>query len=1210
MPNRLRAILLSVPMLTAAGLFALYLLFGFFALPAIVKWQAEKLAPEKLGHKVSVGEIRFNPLLLRFEAGDLVLSESGGSPLLALKRLSFDLEWRSIIDRAWVLKETTLETPALRIERDKAGRFNFSTLLERLSEGESAPLPPFQVKRLVLKAGRIEFSDKLLDKPLVALVEPLVIEIDRLSTLPAASSAYRLSARTAAGEQLEAVGGFALNPFAFKGKLALKGVQVATLARALTREFALKEPAGTLNFGADFDISIDQNGAVAGSARDVDLDVAALSLSAPGSTAPLLAVETLWLKQGQIDFAKRESTFAGFRLAKGSLAAALDAQGRIDWAGLVNASSALAVEGARLPADAAADAATAAKPWRVSVANAEIADLALRYAEVTRGRSATVKALGLQMASSAEFGPAGVRIELGKARLALTGARLENGADWLSAPRAGIEAGRIALVAADGKLEVTIDAPRVSAPEGGSIGQGAKSEIARLSGGNIGAKSVILGIGNGPAEVTGEGLNAALSEIVIRSPADASELLRLASATLSGGALRLKARNFSADKLVLAGGKVKTLFDAQGKFNWQRLISGPSAAAGRNATPSAPWRVVLKSAELDGLGVGFEDRRATPAISTGLDAISARFAGYDSGSSRPMQVHLKAKVAGGGQIEANGPVHADSGAADLKLKLAGVALVPLQSYLTEVAALRLATGTLSGEGRLRYGHKSTAAATLRYQGSAALEGVLLEEAGSKQTFLSWTSVASGDVNLALEPNRLSIVELRVDQPSGRLIIAADQTVNLADVFRRSGADGKSAPGANPAVAKPAAAKREADQGEGFPFSVTRVRVSDGKLEFADLSLRPQFGARMHELAGLVTGLGSQANQRANLQLDARVDKYGSAKIRGQISLRNPEKFTDVEMTFRNLDMPSLSPYVAKFAGYRIKAGTLALDLQYKVRDGKLLGDNKIVLNKMQLGEKVDSPGALDLPLELAIAVLTDPEGRIDIGLPVSGDLNDPQFDYGAVIAKAFGNLIGGIITAPFRALGALFGGGEKQIDSIDFEPGSDVIAPPERQKLAAVARALNERPTLTLVVPPAYAAVADGAALKSYAVRADIFTRMGGTLRPGEDPGPVDGANPLVQRAIEAAFSQRYAPEVLAALRGKFGPSPAFYQSLVDKLIAETPVSEQSLAQLATRRGDAIVRELAAGGMPAARVVIGKLYKVSDATGGAVTLRLKLEAAK
>jgi hypothetical protein len=185
---------------------------------------------------------------------------------------------------------------------------------------------------------------------------------------------------------------------------------------------------------------------------------------------------------------------------------------------------------------------------------------------------------------------------------------------------------------------------------------------------------------------------------------------------------------------------------------------------------------------------------------------------------------------------------------------------------------------------------------------------------------------------------------------------------------------------------------------------------------------------------------------------------------------------------------------------------------------------------VKLGEQVDTPGAADLPLDLAIAILSDSQGVIDIGLPVSGDLNDPEFAYGAVIGKAFGNLIGGIVTAPFRALGALFGAGsDAKLDSIDFEPGRAVLAPPEREKLAAVARAMKERTTLTLVVPPAQSAEVDTPALKSLAVRTAIVGRMGLELTPGDDPGPVDAADPRAQTAIEALFSERYAPAVLDA---------------------------------------------------------------------------------
>ena len=335
------------------------------------------------------------------------------------------------------------------------------------------------------------------------------------------------------------------------------------------------------------------------------------------------------------------------------------------------------------------------------------------------------------------------------------------------------------------------------------------------------------------------------------------------------------------------------------------------------------------------------------------------------------------------------------------------------------------------------------------------------------------------------------------------------------------------------------------------------------------------------------------------------------------------------MAFRNLDMTSLSPYVAKFAGYRIAAGRLALDLQYRVKDKKLVGENKIVLKQIELGEKVDSPDAIDLPLELAIAILKDADGVIDVELPVSGDLSDPQFDYGALIGKAFGNLLGGIVSAPFRALAALFGSADKPLDTIDFEPGRDVLAPPERQKLATVARALTERPALRLGVRPTFAFKEDAAALKSLALRNEILQRMGIELPAGEDPGPIDPANPRARQAIEAAFGERYAREVLDALKRRADGGrqdearasssatrqsdnyAAFYQGLVDRLIAETPISDQALTQLAVRRGEAVKRELTTvGGVAAARVVLGDARQAPGANERAIALQLELEVTK
>ena len=1347
-------------------LFALYLIFGFFALPAIVKWQIEKQVPEKLGHPISVGEVRCNPLLLTFEVGDLVLSNTEGSPILSFKRLQIDFAMRSVVDQAWTFSLASLEAPVARLNFDKEGRHSFSALLERLiadePESQDSPLPRFVVSRLSLSDGRLEISDEFLDEPLVAHIEPLSVDISNLSSLHAQPAHYRLSVRTRLGETLDASGELTLDPFASNGEVALGNLKAVTLAASLSRLFRLDSLAGNISAAASYDLALDQNGAIAGTVHDVALEIAEFSLSAPGVPSPLLAFEAFALKQGRVDLAAHQISLASVSLTKGRVAAVQDDHGNVDWVRLVLPASAAAAfeppptnavsESAHKEANATAT--TLAKPWRISATDAEVSEMALSFSDAANKLKVQLASVSLDTAPSAEFGPAGLSFVLNHPRLTISGAQLKSGSDSLGVSEVVIEAGQTRFVAADTQLKLGIDEPHstlsaVQLQLGGDTMEIGRSEIASdtlsltqdggdtrieatvvrtalsnfqaqrntnrinvrdasfatrsisfangvdarfddvtlklksadvaaldppagtggASAADFGAKSLRIAFADGPLDVTGDGLSASLSDAVMRSPDDASEMLRLSSVALSGGVFKLEDRLMTAESLVLANGKTRIGLDAQGNFAGLNVSRKALEMADPDAQPDTArttaqsrqeqaraWRLALKSAKAADIAVGFEDHRLTPPMTLGLNVLRGEAKDFSTSSASPMSLDIKARLDSGGDIAASGNVHADGGTSDLKISLAGVELVPAQAYLSEFAKLKLVSGTLSGSGRLRYNNPT--GSRLAYEGSVALDRLLLEEIQPKRTFLSWDSVASDDIVLTLEPNRLDIGELRVDRPSGRLIIAADQSVNLMDVLRQ--------PNKNDATEEQKAIQVSGDKAPAdeqqddiqaqiverdlFPFTIAFVRVSGGTLEFADQSLRPQFGTRMHELKGVITGIGSDPNHGAKVQLDARVDKYGSAKIRGQISILKPERFTEIDMTFRDLEMTSLSPYVAKFAGYSIASGRLAMDLQYRVKSGHLQGENKIVLKQVELGEKVESPQALDLPLELALAILKDSRGVIDVELPVSGDLNDPQFDYGAVIGKAIGNLLDSVILAPFKALGALFGSGDEKLDSIDFEPGSADIAPPERQKLGTVARALKARPSLTLIVPPTYAANMDTVALKSRAVRSEIVQRMGIELIRGEDPGPIDTSNPRVQHAIEEMFIQHYAPEVLSTLKrkalqsetmigdpyvpaGESGPRdatqtgkpmsdplPAFYQGLVDRLITEEAVSEEMLLQLAARRSDAIIAELVlTGGIPAARIVPGPLDKSAQAntmneSNGvnerAVTLRLQLEVSK
>jgi len=431
--------------------------------------------------------------------------------------------------------------------------------------------------------------------------------------------------------------------------------------------------------------------------------------------------------------------------------------------------------------------------------------------------------------------------------------------------------------------------------------------------------------------------------------------------------------------------------------------------------------------------------------------------------------------------------------------------------------------------------------------------------------------------------------------------------------------------------------------------IRRLRLQNAKLDFTDLSLRPQFSAKIYELNGVINGLSSNREARSQIELDGRVDEFGLARIRGDINPFAPRNNTDVNMVFKNVDMVAVSPYTMKFAGYKIAEGKISLDLQYKVRDSQLEGSNQIVIDKLTLGERVDSSDALKLPLQLAIAILKDSDGRINLGLPISGNLSDPKFSYSAIIGKAIGNLLTRIVTAPFRALGSLLGVQGEKLESIDFDAGSDRLLPPEREKLNQVAQILGKRAQLKLSVPAQYSEAADGAALRARAVRVEIARRAGIKLQAGEEPGLVNLGDRAVRGAMRALYAERFGEAELdkqkkAAEGGAAAPAAAasmpdtkteaaqaklplwqrvgkliqgepqvadasaFYNQLQERLNQNQPLAADALAKLGAQRAEAILAALKEAGVDPARAAAAAPEKVESDVGKPVPLKLGLVA--
>jgi hypothetical protein len=724
-----------------------------------------------------------------------------------------------------------------------------------------------------------------------------------------------------------------------------------------------------------------------------------------------------------------------------------------------------------------------------------------------------------------------------------------------------------------------------------------------------------------------------------RGKNNAPKALELGSLTLENAHVDLAAHQVTLGSIALKDGHLRLTHDARGRFDLMEALQAvlPPAQAKRDKKPEtantantaaeAGWRYRIEKFDLTGFGAAFRDESVAPAaefivedIAVGLEKISE-----DWRTSVPIRTSFK--VRGGGSFNAEGNVVPFGPTADIRLKLTELNLTPVQPYLSSVAKLQLSRGSLSTEGRINYNTMGAG-----YRGSFALRDLRLNEAETGNLFLAWKSLGSREFEVS--PTKLNMGKLSLSGLDTKLTIYKDKSTSIKRILQQPSVNAAPVNTTSPIPTK------SPDSKHPFLVNIDRLKISGGEMDFADYSLALPFGTRIHDLKGVVSGLSSQPNSPGQLELDGQVDDYGLARAVGQIDLLNPTDFMDLKVVFRNIEMTRLTPYSATFAGRKIASGKLSLDLEYKIHQHQLQGENQVVMDQLTLGERVDSPEAKNLPLDLAIAILQDSDGRIDLGLPVSGSLDDPQFSYGGIIWKAIVNVFTKIATAPFRALGALFGGGEK-FENIVFEAGQAQLTPPEREKLVRLAGALNKRPNLSLEIHGVYAET-DRVAFQDRELRRTVLEKTGQHVEGDNDPGPISTHQPKVQAALEKLFSDTFGGGELAALKEGFRQANPgqleesatgkmmsrlsglfrekqtlneqeiarmkggdFYAILYGRLRTKIVVDNARLLALATARGEHTFAELKAARAPAERLVVLAAEKV-EAAGRDIPVKLVL----
>lgn len=1215
-----------------AGILAAIAILGFLVLPPAVRHFGERALADALGRHVTIEGVRINPFALSMTVNNVRVAEADGQgDAFSFATLYANLQAESLIRGGPVLRELRLGGLHARFARLESGRNNWSDVVERFAakppsedEGEAR----FSVNNIRIVGGDVVFEDQMVG--LKHELSQIDIGLPFLSNLPAKIDLFvepvlsalingrplRLDGRTRPfSEDRETVLDVILDGFDFTPYLAYLPFDAAFRipeGRLTTRlEVAFSQPA-------DAGTKLAVKGAV---------ELAGFRLENAAGEA-MLSIPSLVLNLADVQPLGGKWHFDRLEIAQPDVDVVRFANGKLNFQELLPTAMtrAEATDGAQDGKKPALAPAAGGGPGENTVGeNASSGNAAAGNADGKEGQPAPpVFAL-----DHARIDGAKIRFE---DRATAAPFRTELRDVVIEAKNLGTAPDAVADVAVD----FTTDADEKSshrdrlrlvpfeldgriAAENLLVNRYAPYYGAALPGGEI---------RDGRLDATvkytvkaGEGepaINVLAEAVVLRDfelglKGGPSALAKLSRLAIENVAVTPAERSITVGRVESKGASFSLVRGRDGRLDALGLLdapSGPNAAAkpasGKNGKSDAaqPWSFVLEKLALDDWAVRLEDRALAKPIVMQANAIRLTADGLSSAKGATTKLDLDAQVNRRGRATISGTLTPSPLKGSFRIDLRTVGLLPLQPYLVRELNIEIAGGKLTSRGTLAFETASDGTLKGSFKGNLAVADFSSIDTNHSTDFVRWRALNIADIDLRLSPFALSIAEIGLTDFYTRLILDETGQLNLREIRPTP----QHAEGAEATEAKP----RPETKGRTTtaqvppppetppPIAIGKVVLKEGNIAFRDRFVRPNYDANLTGMEGELVGLSSDPATLARLDLRGKVAKTAPVTVAGEFNPFRQDRYLDIAASVKDFELTAVSMYSSKYVGYGIEKGKLSADLNYKIEDRKLSATNRVFLDQLTFGEKVDSPDALNLPVQLAVSLLKNREGEIDLRLPISGSLDDPQFSIGGLVFKAIVNLVGKALTAPFALLGSMFGGGE-ELSYLEFAPGRASFSPTAQEKLATLEKALTDRPALRLDITGQADPTSDTEGLKKVRLeRAMKAAKLKASGDEGEGPpldevviGPEEYAKWLEHVYRDAEFER---PRNMIGLLKDL--PPAEMEALI---LANTPVGDDGLRRLAQRRAQAVKTALLEKGqIPAERIfLLAPKVEAGEGEGGA-----------
>lgn len=1145
---------------TAIWLVSIVVAFGVLlglVAPPLLRGKLASLLADKLHRPVTIEQIKINPYALTIAVrGFLIKERQGDAPFLSFDELFVNLEMQSLLKLAPIIKELRLVKPYVGLVRNENLKYNFQDLIDesRGGDAEGGPTPRFALNNIEIIDGKIDFDDR--PEKIKHTVAQLKIGVPFISSLP---SDVDINVKP----EFSAVVNGA--PFHLAGdtvpfkesrestiSLNVEKLEIAKYLEYSPVPLNFTVPSGHLGGKIHAAFKTSKNNPAVLSITG-NLGVKELEMRQPGG-GPLVKLPSLEVLIDAIEVFANKTALKSIKSEGLELHLSRGPDGKINLANLVAAAAEPKTPEIKPgPKPESKRFVYSVDEVVVTSATLYFTDEKLKQPYKTRLNNVRIQATDVTNESGK------------KANVEFS---FESDAKEKVSHAGTLQ---LAPLIAEGKLEIEGLKPGALRPYyDDALAAEIKDGFFDLS------TKYLFAAKDEQSEIRLSDLSAKLRSVRLELAGQPEPLWRIASLAIKDSEIDVTKKTVIIGVLEGKDGTGYIQRNRDGALNLARIAKSRNPAAAAAPAPAEPakpgeggWRIDTKQIRLEGFKINVDDRsNATPA-KISLSQLSLRGENFSTAKNQRGKATLRARVNEKGVLRLVGTATADPVSAKFVVDAQDVDIVPFQPYLDPRVNFLLTGGRAGTKGEFSFEASGTGPAKMNFQGGVQIADFGAVEKAGKQDLLRWKALALDSLQFDLTPFQLRIGEITLADFFSRLILRADGKLNLQDLTAQK--ESEKAPARKNTVEK-APEPGTADAAPPKAVNIGKINLKEGNIQFSDFFVKPNYSANLTGVQGTISELKPEAP--GDIDIQARLDNAAPVEIKGQINPLSKDLFLDINADAKGIELSPLTPYSAKYVGYGIERGKLSFNVKYKLEDRKLSAENKIILNQLTFGEKIESPTATKLPVLLAVALMKDRNGVIDIDLPISGSLDDPQFSIGGIVLRIIFNVITRAVTAPFTLLASAFGGGDtsgEELSYIEFESGRSNLSQAARDKVATLAKALNNRPALKLEIMGRSDPATDLEGLKRVAIERKVKAqKLKELARRGQAPRSVDDVQVAADeypRFLKAAYGEETFPKP----RNVIGLAQDLPVAEMEKLMMQHgKVSDDEMRELASQRAQAV----------------------------------------